>query len=127
MSAEPPGVASARALLVGREISAISFVRDYVEVHFDGPIVRAISNPYGMYGCRGWRFPDGQSAEVMRHYIGKVVDGFRFVNGEYLAIDSGEHSFIVPLGDESRVGPEAVHIVGVDERGCTDPSCMWIW
>lgn len=127
MATEPRGVSSARELLVGREVSAVAFVRDYVELHFDGPVVRAISDPYGMYGCRGWRFPEGHAADVMRCYIGKVVDGLRFVEDEYLAIDLGEHTFIVPLDDDSRVGPEAVHIVGVDERGGTDASRMWIW
>ncbi|MBA3338632.1 MAG: hypothetical protein H0T54_02590 [Geodermatophilaceae bacterium] len=46
MFSEPPGVESARALLVGREVSAVCFVRDYVELHLDGPILRAIRNPY---------------------------------------------------------------------------------
>lgn len=122
-----PGVAEARALLVGREVSAVSFVRDYVELHFDGPVVRAISEPLGMWGCSAWRFPKGQSLERLHAYIGLIVDDFVLQPGQYAQLAFGEHSFTVPLDDESRKGPEALHVVGVDSDGRTDASRLWIW
>ncbi len=124
---EPEGVESARNLLVGREISAVCFVRYYLELHLDGPIVRAVSNPYGVFGGRSWRFPEAGAPDVMLSYIGNTVDGFRFEADKCLSIDSGEHSFVIPLDDSSRTGPEAAHIVGVDENGRTDTKWMWIW
>jgi hypothetical protein len=127
VSNESVGVESARALLVGREVSAVCFVRDYVELHFDGPIVRAISDPYGMWGCGGWRFPAGDAANAMRRYIGQTVDGFEFVAGRYAQLAFGEHSFTIPLDDESRWGPEAMHVVAVDDDGRTDSRHMLIW
>jgi hypothetical protein len=114
-------------LLVGREVSAVCFVRDYVELHFDGPILRALTNPFGMYGCRGWRFPEGQSPVVMRYYIGTVIDGCELIPNRHLAVDSGEHRFAIPLDDDSRTGPEAAHLVGVDETGQTDTRLLWVW
>lgn len=114
-------------LLVGREISAVCFVRDYVELHFDGPILRALTNPWGLYGCRAWRFPEGQSPTVMRYYIGVTIDGYELVPGRYLAVDSGEHRFAIPLDDDSRPGPEAAHLIGVDDSGQTDVDRFWIW
>jgi hypothetical protein len=33
------------AIILGEPLSAVAFVRDYVEFHFDGPVLRAISNP----------------------------------------------------------------------------------
>lgn len=114
-------------MLVGLEISAVCFVRDYVELHFDGPVLRALTNPWGMYGCRTWRFPEGQSTALMRYYIGKTVDGYQMVPGQYLAIDSGEHRFAIPLDDGVRTGPEAAHLLGVDEYGQVDPGKLWIW
>ncbi len=81
-----------------------------------------------MFGCGGWRFPDGNAAGAMLGYIGTVVvDGFRFVENEFLSVDSGEHSFVVPLDDSSRRGPEAVSIVGVDADGRTGAMSMWVW
>lgn len=114
-------------MLVGPEVSAVCFVRDCVELHFDGPVVRALSNPFGLYGCRGWRFPARGSLELMRCYIGKTIDGFELDPQRILAVDSGEHRFAIPLGEASRVGPEAAHLIGVDERGQTDPRATWIW
>lgn len=114
-------------LLVGREISAVCFVRDYVELHFDGPVLRALANPFGLYGCRGWRFPEGQSPVVMLSYIGTVIDHCELVPDRYLAVDSGEHRFAIPLDEDSRTGPEAAHLVAIDESGWTDQRQLWIW
>jgi hypothetical protein len=129
VSTDPTGIASARDLLVGREVSAVCFVRDYVELHFDGPIVRAISNPLGSWMARhrGWRYPEGDSATAMLNFIGRVVDGFTLIPDEYAQLSFGEDAFTIPLTDAERRGPEALHIVGVDEDGRTDAHEMWIW
>lgn len=128
MTQDVPGVASARALLVGREVSAVCFVRDYVELHFDGPVVRALTAPFGLYGCQGWRFPEGHSLDRMRSFVGKVVDGFVLVPDKYAQLSFGEHSFTIPLDEDSRSGPEALHIVGVDESGRTDTrGGLWVY
>jgi hypothetical protein len=129
MTSDPPGVATARELLIGREVSAVCFVRDYGELHFDGPIVRAVSNPFGSWMAhhRGWRYPEGDSATVMLGFIGRVVDDFTFVPGEYAQLAFGEDAFTIPLTDDARRGPEALHVVGVDEDGRTDASHLWVW
>jgi hypothetical protein len=114
-------------LLVGREISAVCFVRDHVELHFDGPVLRALTNPFGLYGCRSWRFPEGQSPILLRCYIDKVIDACELVPGRYLAVDSGEHRFAIPLDDDSRTGPEAAHLIGVAENDHADTRTMWVW
>ena len=31
--------------LIGLELSAVCYVRDYVELHFDGPILRCLADP----------------------------------------------------------------------------------
>jgi hypothetical protein len=118
------GLTEARALLIGREVSAVCFVRDYVELHFDGPVLRALTDPSGLYGCTQWRFPDGHALTRMRSYIGKVVDDFVIVPHEYAQLAFGEHSFLIPLDDASRRGPEALHIVGDDRDGTRH---LWIY
>lgn len=115
-------------LLMGLEVSAVSFVRDYVELHFDGPILRALSDPSGVYGGRKWRFPTPGSLELMRCYIGKTVDGYELDPVRILALDFGEHRFVIPLDSDSSGGPEAAHMVGVDESGrASIRGGMWIW
>ncbi|MBL1081806.1 hypothetical protein JK359_07390 [Streptomyces actinomycinicus] len=115
-------------LLMGLEVSAVSFVRDYVELHFDGPVLRALSDPLGVYGGRAWRFPAPGSLEFMRCYIGKTVDGHELVPNRTLALHFEEHRFVVPLDSASSGGPESAHLVGVDESGRTSVrGGMWIW
>ncbi|MGW1505275.1 hypothetical protein ACWCQW_43575 [Streptomyces mirabilis] len=63
-------------LLMGLEVSAVSFARGYVELQFDGPVLRALSDLSGVYGGREWQFPAPGSMELMRCYIDKTVDGF---------------------------------------------------
>jgi hypothetical protein len=127
MTQEIAGLGEAQELLIGREVSAVCFVRDYVELHLDGPIVRALTKPIGLYGCAPWRFPDGNALTRMRSYIGKVVDDFVIVPDEYAQLAFGEHSFTIPLDDQSRTGPEALHIIGVDQDGRTDTRHLWIY
>lgn len=112
---------------MGREVSAVCFVRDYVELHFDGPVLRALSDPFRSYGGHEWRFPAQGSLELMRSYIGKTVDGCELYPNRILALDFGEHRFVIPLDQASRVGPEAAHLIGVDGRGQTDLREWWIW
>ncbi|MFD9484130.1 hypothetical protein ACFWBX_09010 [Streptomyces sp. NPDC059991] len=73
----------------------MSFVRDYVELHFDGPVLRALADPLGVYGGREWRFPAPGSLELMRCYIGKTVDGCELDPDRILAVDFGEHRFVI--------------------------------
>jgi hypothetical protein len=44
-------------LLVGREASAVCFVRDYVELHLNGPMLRAVAGPCGRCGSGEWGEP----------------------------------------------------------------------
>ncbi|MFD3437022.1 hypothetical protein ACFWU3_05895 [Streptomyces sp. NPDC058685] len=115
-------------LLAGLEVSAVSFVRDYVELHFDGPVLRALSNPLGMYGGREWHFPEPGSLDLMRCYIGKTVDAYEEDPERILTLHFGEHRFGIPLDDGSSLGPESAHLIGVDASGMPSPlGGMWIW
>ncbi|MEV5972311.1 hypothetical protein [Streptomyces sp. NPDC051921] len=114
--------------LMGLEVSAVAFVRDYVELHFDGPVLRSLSDPLGVYGGAEWHFPAAGSLDLMRRYIGLTVDGCEEEPERFLALHFGEHRFVVPLDDGSSMGPESAHVVGVDGSGAPSPrGGMWIW
>jgi hypothetical protein len=112
--------------LVGLQVNAVCFVRDYVELHFDGPVLRAVRDPFGRYGCQGWQFPKGNSPTVMRYYIGKTVDGFELIPDRLLALDFGEHRCAVPLNHDARTGPEAAQLLIPNADG-TAIRRMWTW
>ena len=78
-------------------------------------------------GLRRVALPVGDTANAMRRYIGQTIDGFVVVEGKYAQLSFWEHSFTVPLDDQSRRGPEALHVVGVEHDGKTDARHMWIW
>lgn len=96
--------------LVGEELSEVSFVRDYVEFHFDDPVLRALSGPIVVKGEDRYRFPDVGSRDQLCALIGSTVSDLIFQ--ENVAIDvrfAGGQRVVVPLDEASRTGPEAAH------------------
>jgi hypothetical protein len=99
--------------LVGEELSAVSFVRDYVELHFDGPIIRALTpirvGEKGTVGVssteHGWR--DQLCAQIGKSVREVVIDDVRAI---VIRFEDGTE-LIIPLDTESRSGPEAAHFV----------------
>ncbi|MFC9338435.1 hypothetical protein ACFT0G_19870 [Streptomyces sp. NPDC057020] len=115
-------------LLIGHEVSAVSFVRDYVELHFDGPVLRCLADPVGVYDGSEWRFPEPGSLDLMRNYIGETVDDSELDPDRIIALRFGRHRFVVPLDDGSSRGPESAHMIGTDETGRTSIlGGFWVW
>lgn len=105
----------------GLKITGINFVHDYIEVHMDDVILTGYTEPFGIIGCQGV----GPSS--ITQLIGKTVEHFSVVEGEYVAIDSGENRLAFPIGGPSATGPESVRLFrrGQDELGI--PNAHWIW
>jgi hypothetical protein len=60
--------------LVGFELSAICFVRDYVELHFDGPILRSLAAPAVVLRGRRIEYPETGSRDALCGLIGRTVE-----------------------------------------------------
>lgn len=108
--------------LVGDPLSAVAFVQDYVELHFDGPIVRALSNPLVAIGAKTYRFPGGGSRDALCSLIGHPLSQVTVRDGRALelAFEKGE-IVTIPLGEADRRGPEAAHFV----PGINQPIQVW--
>jgi hypothetical protein len=120
--------------LVGEEISAIAFVRDYVELHFDGPILRALSDPIIRTDGRDFVFPESGSRDALCSLIGLPVrsvslvwDPERDSSDERIGIVTTLATVIIPLDQLSRVGPEAALLVPTNPDGTLRVGGMWIW
>lgn len=112
-------------MLVGAEVSGISFVRDYVDVHFDGPILRALSSPNVKIAGTEFQFPFGGSRDGLCMLIGKTVLAAR-EDARFLTLEFDGSGFLrIPLVT-SELGPEAAHLVPISE-GRLDVSNMAIW
>ncbi len=109
-------------VLVGEELNAVAFVMDYVELHFNGSILRCVSDPAVIVAGTKWQFPDEGSRDALCGLIGsqlaavtiedRRVATFRFKSGASVA---------VPLDDGGRHGGEAMHFV----PGLNEPVSVW--
>ena len=96
--------------IVGCRLSAVSFVCNYVELHFDGPVIRAMSNPIiDVEGIRR-RFPDQGTRDALCSLIGKDVAFVEYIASVSLTLKfrCGE-DIVVPLVWGSFSPPEALH------------------
>lgn len=96
--------------LVEEEISTVAFVRDYVEFHFDGPVLSSISNPSVFIEGVEYRFPEPGSREALCRVIGSEVSTLNLQEGKALELTTNNNLRIkIPLDPESFRGDEAMH------------------
>lgn len=109
-------------VIEGEQLSAVAFVHDYVELHFDGPVIRALTNPVVTLGGRRVVFPDPGSRDALCQFIGRLVANVELHEGVSLSCHfEGGGSIAVPLDDASYRGPEAMHF----QESPTGPLQVW--
>jgi len=93
--------------LTGDTLSAVSFVRDYVEFHFDGPVLRALTTPRVDIDGETIAFPEPGSRDRLCALIGRTVRQVDARDGVHtrLAFD-GAATLTLPLDEASHVGHE---------------------
>ena len=114
-------VTEARAAVVGLEITGVFFLHDFVEAHMGDVILTGMTRPFGIIGCQGV----GPAAVVS--LVGHWVDDLTVVDGEYVAIDSGENRLAFPIGGLTATGPESVQLVTPPQHEPGIEKAMWVW
>lgn len=114
-------VAAARAEVVGLRITGVSFLHDFIEVHMEDVILTGMTKPFGLIGCRG------VGPESIVSLIGHTVDDLAVMDGEYVAIDSGESRLAFPIGGPTATGPESVRLVRPGQHELGVEMAMWVW
>lgn len=100
--------------LVGEEISAICFVRDYIEICFDGPILRSLSNPRVIIKVTEFYFPESGSRDALCYAIGSSVQKIMLNEHQALTlITDNDCQIVIPLDLQSLSCPESMHFVPV--------------
>jgi hypothetical protein len=103
--------------IIGQPMSAVSFVHDYVEFHFDGKILRALTRPSTHIRGQATIFPQFGSRDALCSLIGKSVINVIVREGESIEIRfDGSEAINVPLSAPARIGPEAAHFVSGDNQ-----------
>jgi hypothetical protein len=100
--------------LMGEEINEISFVMDYVEVHFNGPKLTCFGNPIVEREGRRSVFPEPGSRDALCNLIGEIPGRIIVVPDQaiILFMNSG-CTLSVPLDQRSAVGRESALLHGV--------------
>jgi len=96
--------------LEGKELAEVVFVRDYVQLGFDGPGLTLLTAPTVKTKNATARFPEPGSRDLLCSLIGVKVA--RVLNDDPLVLRlvfENESALSIPLDDESRVGPELMH------------------
>ena len=96
-------------MLIGEQLSAVTFVQDYLQLHFDGPRLTVFSHPVIRFGDQ--TFYGGKSGfrDALCNNIAKKVTEVRVAYGESISIRFADGSTInIPLQDAACLDGEAV-------------------
>lgn len=113
------------ARLAGSELSAVCFVRNYVEFHFDGPVLRFLAPPVVSSQGRTFEFPEEGSRDALCALIGQTVE--QAEDGpDRLALTFPKDIKVEMLKSSPGTGPEVAHLVPVAD-GTPDIASMVTW
>src|SRR5438874_8747737 len=114
--------------LVGEQVNTVAFVMDYVEFKFNGPVLRALTNPIIEGDGLRVRFPEPGSRDALCSLIGSRVAAVTITDDDRIELAlSGDRTLTIPLDRESRVGAEAAHYVPAARDGPLRTADHPIW
>jgi hypothetical protein len=103
--------------IVGQDLSAVTFVRDYIQLQFDGPLMNVMTPLSVVSAALNSRSGDENFRNVLCDQISKLVVSVRADEGDALTITFSDASSIaISLKREDYVGLEAVVVYGRDSR-----------
>jgi hypothetical protein len=96
--------------LIGEQVSAVCFVRDYVEIHFDGPVLRAFYGPVIEVDGNRFEFPEAGSRDALCSMIDAEIVAVQFDENEYFRMSTARgHHFTIPLNPDPPTGKECLN------------------
>ena len=111
--------------LVGEEVSSICFVRDYVEIHFDGPILRCFAGPICSMRGVTLEFPQPGSRDTLCMFIGREVTSAIDQVDDLTLSFADSDQLAVPKRSRA-AGPEIAHLVPcLDGKIAVDRTIFW--
>ena len=97
-------------VIIGEQLSAVTFVQDYLQLHFDGPRLTVFSHAVVMLGDKTFHGDNRGFRDALCNNIAKKVAEARVAYGESIAIRFADGSTIkISLKDEDYLGGEAVN------------------
>ena len=108
--------------LIGEQVNAVCFVMDYVELRFNGPILRALTDIVVERGRERHVFPEPGSRDALCEVIEARLESIDVVEDRAMTLrfDRGQ-TVIIPLAVDDMTGPEAAHFVPGENK----PIFVW--
>jgi hypothetical protein len=97
---------------------------DYVEFHFNGPVIRALITPRISLdgGINRLTFPEQGSRDALCHLIGSVVNTIEIIDKEAFIISfDSEKELILPISPALSPSSESIHFTA----GPNQPLQVW--
>lgn len=109
--------------IIGKPMSAVSFVQDYIEFHFDGCVLRAFTQPLVITDSKRFVVPERDSRDALCELIGKTVVNVMARDQGQIDVRFHDGSLVsIPLDVSNRQElPEAAHFV----PGENQPIEIW--
>ena len=97
-------------VIIGEQLSAVTFVQDYIQLHFDGPRLTVFSHPVVILGDQTFHWGKPGFRDALCSSIAKQVTDARVAYGDSISIKFADGSMIrISLKDEDYLGGEAVN------------------
>lgn len=97
--------------LVGEEISGIGFIRDYLEIYFDGPVLKFLEHPEIIENETQLKFPNKSARKILYTLIGLKIFDIKIDDKSVVITTSGGHVIRVVLRNRSIRSPESLQFV----------------
>jgi hypothetical protein len=109
--------------LIGEQLSAVTFVMDYVQLHFDGAVLTAFTGPTVDSDGRRVQFPGTGSRDALCSLIGSMVIAVDDLPKDRIELRMSQDKLLtIPIDDASYRGPEAAHFT---PRAKGQPLIVW--
>jgi hypothetical protein len=104
-------------VIIGAQLSAVTFVQDYIQLHFDGPRLTVFSHPVVIRGDQTFHWGKPGFRDALCSGIAQQVTAARIAYSESICIEFADGSAIkISLKDADYLGAEAVSFdTGKDE------------
>ncbi|MFZ5904216.1 MAG: hypothetical protein ACOYZ8_11775 [Chloroflexota bacterium] len=107
-------------ILVGTELSSVEFVRDYLQLRFDGPCLNVLTDPVLTIDNKEYKRIDFGFCDRLCQFIGKQVVVATIDKDKILLGFSEERKIVISLKEEDRKTDEAAIFYANKDQ-------WWVW
>ena len=111
-------LASAIQTLVGRKLSSVTFVADYIQLAFDGPEMNAYTTPTVTRGSESLTFGQPGYRDSICSQIDRLVERTGVDDQQLLLVFENRTVFSISLRHDDYRGPEALMFSLDTKEGC---------